>query len=225
MERREKRYNYFYRITNTIDGKYYYGVHSTDDLDDGYFGSGKRLKLAIKKHGAENFVKEIIKFFDSADDMYAYERSVVDMGKVRDRQCYNMAIGGEGGNRFVDYTEDEMVELRERKSKSMRGKNTWMKGTTQSKESNQKRSKTLMGHSVSEETRKKISNANKGKHHSEDARKKISESMRGKNTWMKDRPISEETRKKISEALKGKSSGPKGKHWRLDPTTNRRTYY
>lgn len=30
-------------------------MHSTDNLDDGYVGSGKRLWNSIKKHGKENF--------------------------------------------------------------------------------------------------------------------------------------------------------------------------
>ena len=37
-------YHYFYKIKNRINGHYYYGVHSTSDIDDGYMGSGKRLK-------------------------------------------------------------------------------------------------------------------------------------------------------------------------------------
>lgn len=32
-------YNYFYKITNKINGMFYYGVHSTNDLNDHYMGS------------------------------------------------------------------------------------------------------------------------------------------------------------------------------------------
>ena len=56
----EKKHNYFYKITNLINGKFYYGIHSTNDLDDGYFGSGTALKSAVKKYGIDSFKKEII---------------------------------------------------------------------------------------------------------------------------------------------------------------------
>ena len=47
----EKKYNYFYKITNDFDNCYYYGIHSTNNMNDGYMGSGKWLKRAMKKHG------------------------------------------------------------------------------------------------------------------------------------------------------------------------------
>ena len=48
-----------YKITNTIDGKIYIGKHQTNNLDDGYMGSGKILRRAQDKHGLDKFVKEI----------------------------------------------------------------------------------------------------------------------------------------------------------------------
>lgn len=87
-------YHYFYKITNNLNGHFYYGVHSTESLEDGYMGSGTRLRLAYKKYGIGNFSKEIIKFFETSDDAFAYEREIVNENLIKDPNCYNIQIGG-----------------------------------------------------------------------------------------------------------------------------------
>lgn len=88
------KYNYFYKITNMKNGDFYYGVHSTNDLNDGYMGSGKKLRMSYKEHGIKNFSKEILKFFDSRKELLEYERMVVNRDMILDPCCYNLCIGG-----------------------------------------------------------------------------------------------------------------------------------
>ena len=109
MSQKEKTYNYFYIINNLLNGHFYLGVHSTDDLDDGYFGSGKVLKQAIKKHGVENFELTILKYFDTRDELMTFEREVVNERFLEYYQsiCYNLKKGGEGGS-VKQFTDEEL---------------------------------------------------------------------------------------------------------------------
>ena len=67
-------------------------------------GSGVRLHKAYKKYGIENFKKEILKFFDSAEEAFDYEESVVNETLVYDKNCYNLQCGGKGG--FIPNIQD-----------------------------------------------------------------------------------------------------------------------
>lgn len=89
-----KKYHYFYKITNRINGMFYYGIHSTNDLNDDYMGSGKRIRAAIKKYGVENFTKEIIKFFPTLKELSDYEQQIIDESLLNDPKCYNLVKGG-----------------------------------------------------------------------------------------------------------------------------------
>lgn len=97
-----KNYHYFYKITNLINGHFYYGVHNTDDLDDGYMGSGSRLGIAYKKYGVENFKKEILVLFDTSEEAFEYESEIVNEQLISDPKCYNIVSGGIGGYKPTD---------------------------------------------------------------------------------------------------------------------------
>lgn len=91
----EHKYNYFYKITNNINGHFYYGIHSTEDINDGYMGSGIALKRALKKYGPENFTKEILKYFNTRKEAAKYEEENVTMALISEDGCYNVIPGGE----------------------------------------------------------------------------------------------------------------------------------
>lgn len=94
MPRVKRKYHYFYKITNNLNNHFYYGVHSTNDLNDGYMGSGVRLHYAYKKYGVENFTKEILKFFDTREKANEYEAEIVNEELIKDENCYNVIKGG-----------------------------------------------------------------------------------------------------------------------------------
>ena len=55
-----KKYNFVYKTTNLVNGKIYIGQHKTNNLEDGYIGSGVSFSRAVAKYGKENFKFEII---------------------------------------------------------------------------------------------------------------------------------------------------------------------
>ena len=80
-----------YKTTNTVNGKYYIGVHLKNGTK--YFGSGVALKRALKKYGRDKFEVIILKEFCSAEDAYEYEKSIVTSDVVADPNSYNLQIG------------------------------------------------------------------------------------------------------------------------------------
>ena len=117
---------YLYKTTCIPTGKYYYGVHSERRKSDGYIGCGvcsngtaKRLKRkgvksafidSVIKYGYHNFYKEILMFFDSAKEAYEREAEIVDIKKVKDKNCLNLKLGGFGGAVPSTMTETTLID-------------------------------------------------------------------------------------------------------------------
>lgn len=92
-----QRYHFLYRTTNLVNKKYYFGVHSTYNLGDGYLGSGKKLTRAVKKYGEENFKIEILEFFETREEVLLREKEIVNETCLQDPLCMNLKEGGNGG--------------------------------------------------------------------------------------------------------------------------------
>jgi hypothetical protein len=91
-----KKYHYVYRTVNKLNGMEYIGVHSTNDMDDGYIGSGTYFCNALKKHGKHNFEKQIIELFTTRAEALKKEREIVNYDFIADNRVYNLVLGGEG---------------------------------------------------------------------------------------------------------------------------------
>lgn len=75
-------------------------MHSTDDLNDGYVGSGKRLWYSIRKYGKENFKHEILEMLPDRCSLKEREKELVNEDLLKDNKCLNLKIGGEGGGKL-----------------------------------------------------------------------------------------------------------------------------
>ena len=99
MERASrKKYHYIYKTTCIVTNRFYIGMHSTDNLEDGYQGSGKRLWYSVNKHGRDNHVTEILEFLPDRNSLKAREEEIVNEELIGEELCMNLALGGGGGS-------------------------------------------------------------------------------------------------------------------------------
>ena len=89
-----KQYHIIYQVTNIHSDEYYIGVHSTDDIEDGYLGSGQRIKASIKKHGQDSFIKQILSSHLTREDAILEETRLVNIQLLSDPKCLNLIVGG-----------------------------------------------------------------------------------------------------------------------------------
>lgn len=126
----QRKFHYIYKITRA-DGKYYIGMHSTDDLEDGYFGSGQLLWKSIKKHGKEKHTKEILEFLPSRSALKERERELVSEDIVNDTYCMNLSIGGGGswghlqGSQSNDKERSKKISEAQKQRLANGGANRW----------------------------------------------------------------------------------------------------
>jgi len=99
-----ERFFLVYKTLNTVKGEYYIGIHITDDIEDDYLGSGKRLKYSIEKYGREIFKKEILAVFDNPYEMFKMEADLVNEETLKDPLCLNLKVGGFGSWKLKDKT-------------------------------------------------------------------------------------------------------------------------
>ena len=87
-----------YQIRNKLNGMIYVGQHQTEDLNDGYMGSGVKIIKAIEKYGIENFEKTILFDFDNFKEMNAKEIEIVNEDFIARDDVYNLIPGGNSWN-------------------------------------------------------------------------------------------------------------------------------
>ena len=179
-----------YKITNLINFKYYIGVHKTDNPADNYMGSGTAIRNSIKKHGIENFKKEIIAKFDCKEDAYNLEYEITE--EFNSDMMYNMKRGGIGG--WSESARESAKRNINLEACSQVGK---------------KSAELKLGIFSAEQEEKRLINSsiggknNIGKIKTEEHRLKISESLKGKSKFYpknrKSRVLSEETKEKLRQ--------------------------
>ena len=175
---KQKKYHYIYKTTCKITGKFYVGMHSTDNLEDGYLGSGKILGYSRHKYGDENHVREILEYLPDRKTLACREKEIVNEQLLSQPLNINLKYGGEGGTHGK---EKEIWQRPERKKQHTEMlKRNWSDPIYRAKQSAAS-SRTMS----SKHTEGKIKyDTFIGKKHSEEAKKKMSET-RKKNLAIK----------------------------------------
>lgn len=99
-------FHFLYKTTNLINNKIYYGAHSTENIDDGYLGSGSLLRKALRKYGKENFKREILKFFENKEQLYLAEEELISKALSEENALYNLKPGG-----WIKFSNGEIISI------------------------------------------------------------------------------------------------------------------
>ncbi len=113
---------HFVYMTVRNDGKFYIGVHSTNNLHDKYLGSGTYLARSIRKHGRSAHKRELLEMCNSRDHAFEREIALITPEVLADPMCMNGAPGGQGGNRVYGVTEETRKLIGEKSAATPRTK-------------------------------------------------------------------------------------------------------
>ena len=104
----KKRYYFLYITTNLVNGRYYKGQHATNNLNDGYLGSGTLFKRALKKYGRKAFKRRIVLFLPDMESLAEAERMYITEYDIHNKDCYNCRAGGVN---YVPLSEEKKRDM------------------------------------------------------------------------------------------------------------------
>lgn len=153
-------YHYLYQIVSLVPDengvcKIYSGVRTSEvepEIDE-YFGSGRRLKAAVKKHGRDKFIKTIVARFDTREEAYNCETQWLNKLFTKfygsswekfNRHHYNLRLN-ENSQDSASYSDASREKMSNAKRGKYDGENNPMYGVRHSDETRQKQSAAKRG--------------------------------------------------------------------------------
>lgn len=181
-------FGYIYETKNLLREKYYIGQKSEPELDVSYFGSGKLIIRALKRHGKENFSVKLIAVAYSQKELDDLEVKFIAQYRMKygTKNVYNIDAGGYLRGANFKFSEIHKKRL----SLALRGRKLT---------EDHKRNIGLgrLGHIVTKETRDKISEGNSGRKMPKYVAEKLLQANLG-------RGLSSEHKMNLSKASLGK---------------------
>lgn len=172
-----KKYHFVYKITNIINKKYYIGIHSTDNLKDGYFGSGRKLWRYKKRYGKKNLRFEILEFLSNRSSLKEREKRLVNEDLLKDPLCLNLVTGGGG---FSDSNEARKYGLLGNKKSQIAQKRLRKENSDWCKRKAERQRKSMIQQYQLGKRSRVINYDWNGKHHTEETKQKMRLSMLGR---------------------------------------------
>lgn len=100
-----------YKITNLLNNKVYIGKDTKSNKN--YYGSGVLIKRAIKKHGLENFKKEILEECETNEELCTKEKYWINHYNSTNLNLgYNISKGGDGGDTITNNPNLESIKVK-----------------------------------------------------------------------------------------------------------------
>lgn len=196
----DNEYHFCYVVINKINGKLYFGKHSTPKLEDGYIGSGKGIKLAIRKYGNENFQRIELAFCDSSELAYDLESVLIDKEIIKCRNTYNRELGGYGWPTGIDNPSHRMSEETKRKI------GIAVSGRKHKKESIELMKKVSKGRKMSENCMKamKIKNSREYQLYNPDG---VLTKIKNMNEFCQDKDLDPNEMRKVNKGIRSNHRG------------------
>lgn len=187
-------YHFVYKTTH-ISGKYYIGRHSTENVNDGYLGSGRWVKSIKDK---SKLSREILSYYNNTEELIENETILIEQN-IENPLCMNWNDRGVGWSskynpsklnpqRFAgDKNPMKREEIRKKVSESLKQSYVTGKiipsflGRNHTEEANEKNRQAHLGKKLSPETIEKIRQKNIGKKQTEYQKQKAKEA--NEKTW------------------------------------------
>jgi group I intron endonuclease len=165
---------YFIYKTYSPSGFYYYGRHSTLDINDGYLGSGNWIKSIKNK---SNLKRDIILFCENEQELIKKEEEYLKK-YINDPKCMNFNEKSTGFSSLNN--PNKLIKGSKILSERIKGEKNGMYGKTHSDEYKKYLSENMKGEknpfygkTHTEETKEKISKSNKGRKFSPEVIEKL----------------------------------------------------
>ena len=159
---------HLYKITDTVTGKFYMGKHGGWS-QEGYWGSGMRIRRHIKKYGTKNMKYEVLVIGNEEYIFDLEKKYITDEFITENKNCLNLCGGGLGGNLgVVPYNKGKKMsdECRRKQSLAKKGKPSHRKGVKLSPETIAKMRQSKIGkYFLTEDGRESLRKAHTGRKH------------------------------------------------------------